>query len=177
VLSFNFRQASDNFSLHAGLGLHIVIQEKYVMSKFAILIVVAGLLASLSAFAQDSSQSAPAAPNAKHAHRQGDRAEQRLKRLSKKLNLTDDQKERIRPILQDEEKQLTEMEADSALTAQQKHKKTKEIRRSSRSQLVAILTPEQKEKLPSGKAGGEGRHHHHADQAGAPAPDAGTPPQ
>jgi Spy/CpxP family protein refolding chaperone len=150
------------------------------MSKFAILVVVAGLLASLSAFAQDSSQPAPAtpaAPAAKHAHRQGDRAEQRLNRLSKKLNLTDDQKEKIRPILQDEDKQLTEMEADSALTAQQKHKKTKEIRRSSRSQLVAILTPEQKEKLPSGKAGGEGRHHRHADQAGAPAPDVGTPPQ
>ena len=150
------------------------------MSKFAILVVVAGLLASLSAFAQDSSQPAPAtpaAPAAKHAHRQGDRAEQRLNRLSKKLNLTDDQKEKVRPILQDEEKQLTDMEADSTLTAQQKHKKTKEIRRSSRAQLDAILTPEQKEKLPSRKAGAEGRHHQHAHQAGTPAPDASTPPQ
>jgi Spy/CpxP family protein refolding chaperone len=146
------------------------------MSKFAILVVV-GLLASLSAVAQDSSQPAPTAPTAKHRHKQGDRAEQKLKRLSKKLNLTDDQKEKIKPILQDEEKQLTDMEADSTLSAQQKHNKTKEIRRSSRAQLDAILTPEQKEKLPSRKAGSEGRHHHHAHQAGAPAPDASAPPQ
>ena len=145
------------------------------MSKLAILVVV-GLMASLSA-SQDSSQPASTAPAPRHGHKQGDRAEQRLKRLSKKLNLTDDQKEKVRPILQDEEKQLTDMEADSTLTAQQKHKKTKEIRRSSRSQLDAILTPEQKEKLPSRKAGAEGRHHQHADQAGAPASDAGTPPQ
>src|SRR5258706_3281106 len=164
------------FSLRAGLGVDIVIQENYVMSKFAILVVV-GLLASLSAFAQDSSQPASAAPATKHSHMKGDRAEQKLKRLSKKLNLTDDQKEKIKPILQDEEKQLTDMEADGALTAQQKHKKTKEIRRSSRSQLDAILTPEQKEKLPSARAGAGGRHHQHAHQAGTPAPDAGTPPQ
>ena len=151
------------------------------MLKFKML-PVAMLLTGFGAFAQDSTQTPPATnaePPATTApkHMHGDQAEHRLKRLSKKLNLTDDQKEKIRPILQDEEKQLTEMEADSALTAQQKHKKTKEIRRSSRSQLVAILTPEQKEKLPSGKAGGEGRHHHHADQTGAPTPDAGTPPQ
>ena len=143
------------------------------MSKFAILVVV-GLMASLSAFAQDSSQPASTAPAPRHGHKQGDRAEQRLKRLSKKLNLTDDQKEKVRPILQDEEKQLTDMEADSTLTAQQKHKKTKEIRRSSRAQLDAILTPEQKEKLPGRKAGAEGRHHQHAHQAGTPAPDAST---
>ncbi len=143
------------------------------MSKFAILVVV-GLLSSLSAFAQDSSQPATPTPAPKHRHMQGDRSEQRLKRLSKKLNLTDDQKEKIRPILQDEEKQLTEMEADSTLTAQQKHKKTKEIRRSSRSQMVAVLTPEQKEKLPSARAGTGGRRHpQHSDST--PAPDAGTP--
>ena len=145
------------------------------MSKFAIL-VVAGLLASLSAFAQDSSQPAPVAPATKHGHMKGDRAEQRLKRLSKKLNLTDDQKEKIRPILQDEEKQLADMEADSTLTPQQKHKKTTEIRRSSRSQLYAVLTPEQKEKLPSARAGAGRRRHQHPGSAATP-PDAGTSQQ
>ena len=143
------------------------------MSKCAIFVVVA-LLASLSAFAQDSTQPAPAAPSPEHRHMKADRAEQRLKRLSKKLNLTDDQKEKIRPILQDEEKQVADMEADSTLTPQQKHKKTKEIRRSSRSQMDDILTPEQKEKLPSRKAGAGG-HHQHARRAGTPAQDAATP--
>src|SRR5712671_2938643 len=127
------------------------------MTKFAILVVV-GLLASLSAFAQESSQPASTAPAAKHGHMKGDRAEQRLKRLTKKLNLTDDQKEKIRPILQDEEKQLTDMESDNTLTAQQKHRKTREIRMSSRSQMDSILTVEQKAKIQGGRTHVGGHH-------------------
>src|SRR5258708_6814470 len=126
------------------------------MSKLAMFL-VSLLLASCAAFAQDSTQTPPAATAPKHERTHGDRAEQRLKRLNKKLNLTDDQKEKIKPILQDEDKQLTDLESDTTLTPQQKHKKTREIRMSSKSQVEAILTPEQKEKMPSARAH-QGRH-------------------
>ncbi len=125
------------------------------MSKFRMLL-VAMLLAGFGALAQDSNP--PATTSPKHNRMHGNRAEQKLKRLSKRLNLTDDQKEKMRPILQDEEKQLTSLESDSALTPQQKHRKTREIRMSFKSQMDAILTPEQKEKIQSGRTRVEGRH-------------------
>src|SRR2546426_4433795 len=125
------------------------------MSKFRMLL-VALLLAGFGAFAQDSSQ--PATTTAGPKHLRGDQAEHKLKRLSKKLNLTDDQKEKIRPILQDEEKQLKSLENDGTLTAQQKHRKARDIRMSSKSQMADILTPEQKQKIQSGRTRGEGHH-------------------
>jgi periplasmic protein CpxP/Spy len=143
------------------------------MSKFAI-VLVGALLASSTAFAQDSAQTPPAtgatsAPaHSKHSGTHPDRAEQRLKRLNKKVNLTDDQKEKVRPILQNEEKQTADLDSDTTLTPQQKHKKTREIRMASRSQIDEILTPEQKEKLPSRRAG-TGSHHHQRPGA-APQP-------
>ncbi len=116
------------------------------------------LLAGFVAFAQDSAQTTPAAASPTHNQMHGDRAEQKLKRLSKRLNLTDDQKEKIRPILQDEEKQLTNLDSDTTMTPQQKHRKTREIHMSSRSQMDAILTPEQKEKMPPTRTHAQGRH-------------------
>jgi Spy/CpxP family protein refolding chaperone len=139
------------------------------MSRLAMLLV--GVLLASAAVAQDSAQTPPATTTPKQNRAHGDRAEQRLKRLSKKLNLTDDQKEKIKPILQDEEKQLTDLETDTTLTPQQKHKKTREIRMSSKSQMDGILTPEQKEKMPSGR-GHEGRHRMSPGQASPGA----TPP-
>jgi protein CpxP len=139
-------------------------KEKQLMSKFAI-ILAGALLTSCTVFAQDSAPTPPAtgatsAPaHSKHSGTRPDRAEQRLKRLSKKVNLTDDQKEKIRPILQNEEKQSAELDSDTTLTPQQKHKKTREIRMASRSQIDEILTPEQKEQLPSHRANAGGHHH------------------
>jgi len=132
------------------------------MLKFRTLLVVL-LLAGFGAFAQDSSQPAPTTAGPKHMR--GDQAEHKLKRLSKKLNLTDDQKEKSRPILQDQEKQLKSLESDSTLTAQQKHEKARDIRMSSKSQMADILAPEQKEKIQSRKTHGEGHHRMHHDKA------------
>lgn len=138
------------------------------------LLLVASLLTGLSAVAQDSSQ--PAAAPQQNRMR-GDSAEKRLKRMSKRLNLTDEQKEKIRPILADEEKQTSAVDADTTLTQQQRHKKMREIRMSSRSQMDAILTPEQKEQMPKMRAGGGGggRHRQHAAQPPAASTDPNNP--
>ena len=143
------------------------------MLKFKLLL-VAALLTGLSAFAQDSSQPA-AAPQQNPRH--GNSAEKRLNRMSKRLKLTDEQKEKLRPILADDEKQAAAVDADTTLSQQQKHKKIHEIRRNSRSQMDAILTPEQKEQMPKMHAGGGGGHHRqHSGQAGTPSTDS-NPPQ
>jgi Spy/CpxP family protein refolding chaperone len=151
------------------------------MSKFRILIIFA-LFVTVNAFAQSptsagSSTSSDSTSTPKHRQMRGDRAEQRLKRLSKKLNLTDEQKEKARPIVQDEEKQISDLDNDSAMTPQQKHKKTREVRMASRAQLDSILTPEQKEKLPPQRArAGGGRHHQNQRSTSAP-PSSDQSPQ
>lgn len=128
------------------------------MSKF--LMLLAGMLfAGCAVFAQEVAPTPSDTPAPQQHKKHGDAAEKRLKRASKRLNLTDDQQEKIRPIFQDEEKQMNEIEADSTLTAQQKHKKMRQIRLASRTQMDAILTPEQKEKVPPVRAHGGGRHH------------------
>ncbi|MBI3478458.1 MAG: hypothetical protein HY010_22245 [Acidobacteria bacterium] len=144
------------------------------MSKFAMLI-VASLLASLSAFSQDAPQPA-VTTHPKHNRMQGNRSEQKLKRLTKRLGLSDEQKEKLRPILQDEEKQMSSLDSDTTLTAQQKHHKMREIRRASKSQMDEILTPEQKEKMPKMRAGA-GEHHHRKSGAAPATADPTTTPQ
>lgn len=147
------------------------------MSRLAKLLVAALLFAGFNAFAQDTSQAAPAPPATKHRQMRADRAEQRLKRLSKRLSLTGDQKDKLRPILQDEEQQMKSVEDDSSMTPQQKHRKTREIRMSSRAQMDSILTPEQKEKLQSGRPRSEGRHRMHPGKASSGAANSDTSEQ
>ncbi len=141
------------------------------------MLLVAALLAGLSALAQDSSQPAAAAPAPKQNRTHGDSAEKRLKRMTKRLNLTDEQQEKIRPILQDEEKQASAVDSDSTLTQQQRHKKMRQIHLTSRSQIDPILTAEQKAQMPSMRSGGGGggRRHQRTAPTGAPSTDSANP--
>jgi Spy/CpxP family protein refolding chaperone len=66
--------------------------------------------------------------------------------MSKSLNLTDDQTARIRPILQNRNKQLADLRAKSSLPQGYARAKAAEIRRSARQHIDQILTPEQREK-------------------------------
>jgi len=130
------------------------------MLKFKLLF-AAALLSSTIAFAQTSDQSAPAqspAP-AQPSARQGrhDPVEGRLRNMGKQLNLTDDQKEKIKPLLQQETDQMKSLQADTSLTPQQKRKKAREVHLQYEPQIRALLTPEQKEKLQDMRANGRGR--------------------
>ncbi|HUM07124.1 MAG TPA: hypothetical protein VLT90_16770 [Terriglobales bacterium] len=133
-------------------------------------LLAAALLFGTCVFAQESTQS-ESAPAPKRRGTSGDYAEHRLRRLTKLLNLTDDQQQKLRPILQDEQKQMQSAEADTTLTQQQKHRKMKEIHRSSRAQMDTILTDEQKKLLGPERPQGGGRHHGRRAQ---PAPSPAT---
>jgi protein CpxP len=83
--------------------------------------------------------------------------------MSQRLNLTEDQKEKIRPVLQDESKQLKALHEDTSLTPEQRRAKAREIHRATREQINPILTPEQQEQLkemhrrrPRGTGQGQG---------------------
>jgi len=63
------------------------------------------------------------------------------------LNLTDEQKEKLRPIVADENQQLETLRSDTSMSQEQKMQKANQIRESASPKIKAILTPEQLKKL------------------------------
>jgi Spy/CpxP family protein refolding chaperone len=101
---------------------------------------------SVATGAQDAgTQTKPQAQTESGPHH-GQRANQ-LERLSKELNLTDEQKEKVKPILDEQTKQMHATQEDSSLSQEQKRDKMKQIHQSTHSQINDILTPEQQKKF------------------------------
>ena len=128
------------------------------MNKRTLLVLTCALfvaLAGLQGFAQSSadpaaSQAASTASQAGQAVGDADvraKVQAKLQSLSSELNLTDDQKTQLKPILQDEAQQIKALHDDASLSPDQKKAKVAEIRQSHKSQMDAILTPEQQKKL------------------------------
>src|SRR4029077_12926805 len=69
-----------------------------------------------------------------------------LKMLTEKLDLTEDQQAKLKPILEDQAKQMKALHDDTSLAAADKHAKMKELHDSSVEKLNAILTPDQQAK-------------------------------
>ena len=59
------------------------------------------------------------------------------------LNLTQDQKDKIKSIRDDAKKQKQDIEKDKTLTPDQQTKQVKDITKQTRAQVFAVLTPEQ----------------------------------
>lgn len=76
----------------------------------------------------------------------------RLEWLSKELNLTDEQKAKIKPILADEGKQMRTVHEDTSLSQQQKRGKLMQLHETTDSQINDVLTPEQQKKFAELKA-------------------------
>ncbi len=91
--------------------------------------------------------SAPAAGAGDHKGARGGSPEQRLAELTKKLDLTDDQVAKIKPILKDEAEALKALKEDTSVDKEAKRPKMMEIRKSHQDQILAILTPDQQAKL------------------------------
>ncbi|WP_298432489.1 hypothetical protein [Geobacter sp.] len=72
--------------------------------------------------------------------------QQRLQRMTTRLGLSEEQKAKILPILEDEAKQLQELRDDTTLTRIQKRDKMREIRDRCHDRIKEVLTPEQQKK-------------------------------
>jgi protein CpxP len=116
-------------------------------SRWSILTVLVLLAAGLT-FAQASQESqAPTADKHAGMHHDAESADQQLQMLSEKLNLTDDQKAKVKPILQDQMQQMKAVREDSSLSQEQKRAKMKSVHESLHDQINAVLTPEQQAKF------------------------------
>ena len=100
--------------------------------------VTLGLAASL--VVPNPTQAAPGAHPAKASGA-------RMQKLAADLGLSDAQKAQMKPIRQNAMQQMRALQVDTKLTPQAKMDKMKDIGKSANKQMMAILTPAQREKL------------------------------
>lgn len=74
-------------------------------------------------------------------------AGKRMGYMARELNLTDAQKAQLKPIFEQQRAQMKALKADTSLTQEQKHEKFQQLRADGRKQFLAVLTPEQQQKL------------------------------
>jgi Spy/CpxP family protein refolding chaperone len=100
-----------------------------------------GLVAcSTMAIAQDAKD------GKKKDGKRGPSVEQRLDRMTEELKLTDDQKPKVKAVLEDSAKKRQEMFSDSSVPREQRREKMQALMDEESKQIKAILTPEQGEK-------------------------------
>lgn len=73
--------------------------------------------------------------------------EQRMERLSKELDLTQEQREKIRPLIEEQVKQMRALREDNSLTQEQRREKAMGVMKETHGKIDAVLSPEQREKL------------------------------
>jgi Spy/CpxP family protein refolding chaperone len=112
---------------------------------FAVLLALTGV----RAIAQTDSTSMATDPETRA------KVQQHLQKMSSDLNLTEDQKQKIQPILQSEFQQAKSVHDDSSLSPDQKQAKMQEIRENAKSQVGPVLTPDQRAKWAAMKDQGK----------------------
>jgi Spy/CpxP family protein refolding chaperone len=73
--------------------------------------------------------------------------DEKISWMSKELNLTADQEAKLKPILEDQQKQIESVWKDSSLTDEAKMAKKSEIKASTNTQINALLNAEQQAKF------------------------------
>ena len=157
------------------------------ISKFHILSFALGLAISLPAAAQSpadnpSSTSAPAQatpapsssaqPSAPATTNQN--SAQAQANQDNPLNLSDEQKAKLRPIIADENQQMEALRNDNSMTQEQKIDKANQIRAQASPKIKAILTSEQLQKLAEMQQEREQQQQQDNQQS---APNTSQPPQ
>ncbi len=143
---------------------------------------MAALLAAGSYAMAQTQEQAPATPQDQKPYGQkwhrrgrgGASVQQRLDHMSRQLNLTDEQKAKLKPVLEDEMKQMQAVRQDSSLSRDQRREKMMQIHQSTKPQIEAVLTPEQKDKLNRMH---EERQQRWKNRKEAPKSDSGQTPQ
>ena len=125
------------------MTFHPLFKEFRTMKKFLICsaLAVAVALGGAAAYAQT------AGPGGGSGQHQPASPEQRVEMLTQQLNLTNDQQQNIKLILEDESEQMKSLRANTSLTQQERRSKMQEIRQNTKTQMNSILTPEQQTQL------------------------------
>lgn len=156
------------------------------MKKFSLVLAAAAVLvwssAALSLITQDAqdSQQTPNHSGEGHGHGRGEghgagmmSADAMLDHMSQELKLTDDQKAKLKPILENQSKQMRDLRQDTSSSDQDRRAKMKQIHENTMSQVRPILNADQQKKLEEMMS----RHGDHERHEHAGAHDSGSQPQ
>ncbi len=108
-----------------------------------------GFVANLALGAAPQQRGAASTPTASASAKpaqtpQADKADPDTPEADDALNMTDEQKARIKSIRDDTQEQLKAMQKDKTLSDEQRQKKAKQIKMDTRKQVWSVLTPEQR---------------------------------
>lgn len=72
--------------------------------------------------------------------------EQRLQNMTKTLNLSDEQQQKIKPLLDSESQQMQSLRSDTTMSQQDRRSKMMDIRQKTDDQIKGVLNPDQQQK-------------------------------
>ncbi len=147
-----------------------------ILSLAAMLIFSAAAFAGISQDAQSSQPSAQSGTGQGHGAGEGHgrgmmmSPEAMLDHMSKELNLTDDQKTKIKPILEEQMKQMQDARQSTSGSEQDRRAKMKQIHENTMSQIRPILNSDQQKKLEEmmSRRGERGEGHQHSGDTSNP---------
>jgi Spy/CpxP family protein refolding chaperone len=113
---------------------------------------------------------APAAPLSS-AEIRSRQTEASLNGMTRMYSLTDEQKAKVKPILEEQFKKLEELRLEKTVAPEERRKKLLDIREASQTKIKALLTPEQLQKMDSLRQRGQVR-----PAPGAPGATPAAPP-
>jgi protein CpxP len=112
----------------------------------ALLICLCGRLTT--AVAQDAQEQPSGSGQEMGHHGRGmPSADDQLKHLSQKLNLSDDQQAKLKPILEDQHKQMQQLWNDNSMSRQDRVSKMRELRENANTQIKSVLNDDQQKKF------------------------------
>ena len=121
---------------------------EHYLSRMAVATMVLGLaLAGAWAHAQAQPGQGGGPQGGERRGRMGMSPEEQLERLSKALNLTDDQEGQIKPILAERHERMGKLRADESLAQEDRRAKMREIFEESNKKIRDILNEDQKKKF------------------------------
>ncbi len=118
--------------------MRIAKQPLWILSVFCGLLSLAPCLSA--------ADDAPAAKPRKPANAQAERPRDRIQAMAKELNLSEEQKGKLRAMLQKEAEKRKALRGDTSLTREARREKTKAIAEDLTAELKKVLTAEQFEK-------------------------------
>ncbi len=114
-----------------------------------------------------NAQTGPSGEHMARGHRMMTPDEE-LQRMDKALKLTDDQKNQIKPILEDKQQKMQSLRSDTSLSEQDRRSKMRSIMEGSNGKIRDVLNDDQKKNFDEMQQHRRGRMEEHRQGGGAP---------
>jgi periplasmic protein CpxP/Spy len=107
---------------------------------------LAGLLHTLPAASAAEQTASDPKPTTTAPNERGARARDQMQQIAKELNLTEEQKTQLKPVIQKQAEKARALRADTSLSREERQAKLKTLRAELAPEFKKVLTPEQYEK-------------------------------